>query len=114
MNGTSNRTIRPSASSARCSSSSKLETTSTSAVIPAAGVPMLPPRPSMGSSAARGSTSRADSSPRTQRGTMTGSPRTFSSPSASISARIQSMAASRLADPLNRWPNPSTSRASRS
>src|SRR5690606_8104236 len=51
--------------------------------MPSGGVAMLPPSPSMGSSCRRGSISVADSSPRTQRGTMTGSPRTFSSPSRS-------------------------------
>ena len=88
-------------------------TTSTRAVIPFLGVPTLPPRPSIASLAARGFTSSADSAPRTQRVTMTGSPWTFSSPSAFMKSRIQSIAASRLADPLSRWPKVSTSRPSR-
>ena len=68
----------------------------------------------MRSAARRGRTSSADSRPRTQCATITGSPRTFCSPSRFISARIQSIAASRLADPLGRWPNRSTSTPSRS
>ncbi len=83
--GTSKRTIFPRASAARRWRSSKESTTSTSASIPSGGVPTLPPRPSMCSSAGRGASSSADSSPRTQRGTITGSPHTFSSPSSRIS-----------------------------
>ena len=114
VNGVSKRTILPFASAARRSSSSNEATTSTGAVMPALGVPMLPPSPSMTSRAARGLTKSTDSAPRTQRGTITGSPRTFSSPSAFIWPRTQSIAASRLAEPLSRLPNVSTSRPSRS
>ena len=67
----------------------------------------------MASLAARGFTRSADSAPRTQRGTITGSPRTFSSPSLFIRSSTQSIAASRLAEPLMRWPNVSTSRPRR-
>ena len=68
----------------------------------------------MCSVSSRGLTSTADSSPRTQWVTFTGSPRTFWRPSFFISARIQSIAASRLREPACRWPKPSTSRPSRS
>jgi len=113
VNGASNSTILPRASAARFASSSSEETTSTGAVIPPPGVATLPPSPSMASVARRGFTSSADSVPRTQRGTMTGSPWTFSSPSARISRSTQSMAASRAAEPLSLGPNVSTSRPSR-
>ena len=49
--------------------------------MPSAGVPTLPPSPSIAKRLRRGVTSSADSAPRTQCGTITGSPRTFSSPS---------------------------------
>ena len=81
--------------------------------MPFRGVPTLMPSPSMASFARRGFTSSADSSPRTQCGTMTGSPRTFCKPSSFIVSRIQSIAASRLAEPLMRLPNVSTRRPSR-
>ena len=112
VKGTSNSTILPFASAARRCSSSNAPTTSTGAVIPVFGVPTLPPSPSIASGAARGLTSSADSAPRTQCGTITGSPRTFSSPSAFMKSRIQSIAASRLAEPLSRWPKVSTRRPS--
>ena len=75
---------------------------------------MLPPKPVMGSMRRRGVSNSTDSLPRTQRGTITGSPRTFSSPSRSISAKIQSSADSRLDEPLNRGPKVSTSNDKRS
>ena len=113
VKGTSSSTILPFASAARRASSSSEPTTSTGAVIPRAAVPTLPPRPSIASRARRGRTSSADSAPRTQRGTMTGSPRTFSRPSLFIVWSTQSIAASRLADPLSRDPKVSTSRPRR-
>ena len=113
MNGTSNSTILPFASAARLWSSSNELTTSTGAVIPRFGVATLPPSPSIASLAARGFTSSADSAPRTQCGTITGWPRTFSRPSAFIRSSTQSIAASRLPEPLSRWPKVSTSRPSR-
>lgn len=67
----------------------------------------------MASRMGRGLTSSADSSPRTQRGMITGSLWTFSNPSRRISATIQSIARSRLGEPLMRWPKPSTSCARR-
>jgi hypothetical protein len=113
LNGWSNRTILPRASPARRSSSWKLLTTSTGAVMPSGGVPTLIPSPSMLSGATRGDVSVADSSPRTQCGTIAGSPCTLSSPSFRISPRIQSIARSSDADPLKRWPKVSVSVASR-
>jgi hypothetical protein len=76
----------------------------TSAVMPAGGVAMLPPSPSIGRFCARGLTSWADSAPRTQTGTITRSPRTFWSPSSFIFAITQSIARSSDADPLRRLP----------
>jgi hypothetical protein len=59
----------------------------------------------MASGTGRGWRSSSDSLPRTQRGTTTSSPRTFSKPSFFISAITQSMAASRFVLPLKRGPN---------
>ncbi len=56
----------------------------------------------------------ADSAPRTQAGTMTGWPRTFSSPSARIRSRMWSMDASSASEPENRGPNVSAISATRS
>jgi hypothetical protein len=82
--------------------------------MPRGGVAMLPPRPTIGSRARRGSINSTDSLPRTQCGTMTGSAWTLSSPSLRISASTQSIACSRLSDPLKRLPKRSVSSASRS
>ncbi len=73
----------------------------------------MPPSPSSGSGIRRGRISVADSAPLTQWGTMTRSPRMFSRRSRFISDKIQSIAASRLAEPLSRGPKVSTSRPSR-
>ena len=105
VNGTLNRTIFPTASAARCLRSSNPLTTSTSAVMPSGGVPTLPPKPSIGKSRRRGESNSTDSLPRTQRGTVTSSPRTFWKPSFFISARHQSMASSRFFEPVKRGPN---------
>ncbi len=101
------------ASAARASRSAKLFTTSTCAVIPLAGVPMLPPSPSIGSGARRGVSISADSSPRTQCGTIAASVCTLSSPSSFIRATIQSIACSSDFDPLSRFPKVSVRRAIR-
>jgi hypothetical protein len=93
--------------------SSKLDTTTTGAVMPPADVPTLPPRPSIASGLRRGDTSSADSAPRTQCGTITASPRTFSSPSARIFASVQSIACSSASEPLSRLPKVSVSSAMR-
>ena len=69
-----------------------LETTSTSASRPAAGVPTELPRPSIGSGCRTGVTSSRLSRPRTHFGTMTGSLCTLSRPSFFISATAQSIA----------------------
>ena len=81
--------------------------------MPAAGVPMLLPRPSIGSPTRRGCSISADSAPRTQCGTRTSSPCTCSSPSFFISCRIQSSAASKLVEPAWRGPKVSHNLASR-
>jgi hypothetical protein len=85
-------------------------------VIPPSGVPTLPPRPSTGIGMASGcgATTSSDSSPRTQCGTITSWPRTFSSPSASSSESTQSIAASSMSEPLSRRGKRSTSSAVRS
>jgi len=67
----------------------------------------------MCSRARRGATSSADSDPRSQWGTRTGSPRTLAKPSARMDSMIQSMAASSRALPTGRFPNRSTSRTIR-
>ena len=81
--------------------------------MPPAGVPTLPPRPSIRSGARRGSISSADSAPRTQCGTITGSVCTLSKPSFLSCASSQSIARSSEAEPLSRWPCVSTSSANR-
>ena len=53
------------------------------------------------------------SRPRTQRGTITLSVRTFSRPSFFIVSTAHAMARLRLSDPLRRWPKVSVSSASR-
>ncbi len=77
-------------------------------------VPMLPPNPSMGSLAARAD-QLGGFGPRTQRGTITGSPRTFSAnrrARISWSIRVDGRLASGV--PLKRAPNrPYTSSAVR-
>ena len=113
MNGASNSTIFPFTAAPRAARSSKLVTTTTGAVIPPAGVPTLPPSPSIASGFRRGVTSSADSAPRSQWRTITGSPRTFSSPSARMRSSVQSIARSSDADPLSRCPNVSVSSAMR-
>ena len=72
--------------------------------MPARGVPMLPPSPSIVIALARGRTSSSDSRPRTQCGTIAGSPRTLASPSFFISASVQSIASSSAFVPLKREP----------
>src|ERR1041384_862117 len=63
VNGTSNSTIFPRASAAWVLRSSKLDTTRTSAWTPSFGVATLPPSPSIGRVARRGSTRPAFSLP---------------------------------------------------
>ncbi len=112
--GKSKSTILPATSCACARRSSKSFTTSTGAVMPPAGVPMLRPSPSMCSVSRRGEISTALSAPRSHTGTITASVCTFSRPSAFICSTIQSIACSRRAEPLGRLPNVSASSASRS
>src|SRR5215218_5218139 len=105
--------MRPAASCARRSSSSNPETASISASMPPSGVPTLLPRPSMTSLFGYGDTISSDSRPRTQRGTFTGSARTFSSPSSRIVRTAHAMASSSACEPLKRCPNVSVSSARR-
>jgi hypothetical protein len=86
------------------SSSSKLDTAMTSAVMPSGGVPTLPPSPSMATGASTGSTRRADSWPRTQLGTFTSGVWTFESPSRRISPAAHSIAFVNAGEPSMRWP----------
>ncbi|MNC85248.1 hypothetical protein D3C83_08380 [compost metagenome] len=72
--------------------------------MPPAGVATVPPRPRISTSWLGGSTISALSRPRTQRGTITGSVRTFSRPSAFIAATAHAMAPSRFSEPLNLAP----------
>ena len=67
----------------------------------------------MGSAWRRGAIISTDSAPRTQRGTITGSPRTLSRPSFFISASVQSMARSSDSEPENRGPKVSVMTARR-
>ena len=113
MNGTSNSTIFPFTAAPRAARSSKLVTTITGAVIPPAGVPTLPPSPSIASGFRRGVISSADSAPRTQWLTIARSPRTFSSPSARIRDSVQSIACSSAVEPAMREPKVSVSSAMR-
>ena len=114
VKGTLKTTIRPRISAARCANSAKLVTTLTGAVMPPGGVPTLPPKPSIGRRSRRGDSISTDSVPRSQRGTTTGSPWTFSNPSRRIRSRIQSTADSRAGDALGRAPKVSHSSAKRS
>ena len=67
----------------------------------------------MASECRGGLTISALSRPRTQRGTITGSVRTFSRPSRFIVSAAQAIARSRFSDPLSRLPCVSVSSARR-
>ena len=90
-----------------------ISTTATSAVSPPGGVATVPPRPSTARRRGAGVTISADSLPRCQIGTRTGSSATFSCPSATKASCAQTIARSSAGEPVIRGPNWSASAATR-
>ena len=82
-------------------------------VIPALGVEILPPRPSIDNSFLYGFINVTDSFPLIHTGTFTLSPLTFSKPSSFIFFNIQFMEFSRFLDPLSLGPKVSQTCAKR-
>ena len=105
------KTMRPRALSPRESSSWNERTSTTGAVIPSAGVPMLLPMARTFTGmvpASRETICPSSPSPRTQRLTMVGSRCTFSKPSARMCTAIAATAASACGDPVSRGPTDSS------